>query len=166
MPKRVDIQAIDSEFEREKQECTFYPNIRRFKKKVLKPQIDPTVTVTVERIKEISEERDRIQRNLERRALTRSAQVLNNVAKRSSSAYSKSVNQQDKVEEHKNELKITNKSIDQKQNHKEIVENDEEEKEEKLYIDINLGANIERIIVHKGDTASDLSAKFCVEHGK
>ncbi len=37
-------------------------------------------------------------------------------------------------------------------------------KEEKLYIDVNLGENVERIVVHKGDTAAALADKFAKEH--
>ncbi len=41
----------------------------------------------------------------------------------------------------------------------------EEENSEKLYIDVNLGETVERIVVRKGDTAAALAEKFAHDHG-
>jgi hypothetical protein len=40
------------------------------------------------------------------------------------------------------------------------------EPKEKLYIDVNMGESTERIIVHKGDTATSLAKEFAERHSK
>ena len=40
-----------------------------------------------------------------------------------------------------------------------------DERDPKLYVDVNIGKNgIERIVVYEGDTAESLASDFCVKH--
>ena len=48
----------------------------------------------------------------------------------------------------------------------EAAPEEEDEEQPLLYVDINLGgAEQERIVIYEGDTAPDLAAKFCEQHG-
>ena len=58
-----------------------------------------------------------------------------------------------------------NKHMSEEDCHEEMSPS-ENEREELLYIDVNLGDIVERIVVHSGDTAVDLASKFASDHSK
>lgn len=74
----------------------------------------------------------------------------------------KSLDKVSNIKENKNDntLKEEEKKIEEKV--KETAKEDDDD--ERLYIDVNLGDTTERIIVHKGDTAAELAAKFAADH--
>jgi len=55
-------------------------------------------------------------------------------------------------------------STQQVNNVEDEVKEEANDNEEKLYIDVNLGDDVKRIIVRKGDTAEALASNFATEH--
>jgi len=76
---------------------------------------------------------------------------------------SKSLKKHLVIEKPKSEEK-EEESTQQVNNVEDGAKEEANDNEEKLYIDVNLGDEIKRIIVRKGDTAEVLASNFATEH--
>lgn len=88
----------------------------------------------------------------------KSLEARKNHSKQSSSQ----VARQEPRQELKPATEQENKEAKKEEETKERVR--EEDNEEKLYIDVNLGDSVKRIVVRKGDTAEALARDFASEH--
>ncbi len=157
------------------------------------PVNDPLVGETIERLKKGREERERIKKGTERGIedsgmrfdMETNKFKKSTVAEHSkqiSSTYSAtepktgkkdsgrkkepSVAQPEPAAAPRSELALSPGGVEKSAEKPEEkpVPDSASKQEEKLYIDVNLGENVERIVVHKGDTAEGLATRFAEEH--
>ena len=148
-------------------------------------EIDPLIETTIERLKKGREERQRVKKSTERFVDNSGMKFdveFNKFKQGSNENSTKSLTEKEakKISKNpklpkaplpkpsaiKNSSKEKRKNVSKKEaiDEKAKVIEDSKEDGERLYIDINLGDTIERIIVHKGDTAAGLTEKFATEH--
>jgi len=180
IPKKDDKSSNDYAYEKQKAECTFAPNINKEKIEPKENANDPLIGETIERLKKGREERERIKKGTERCVDDSGMRFdieSSKFKKGSGKEYSKQMSSRSSGDEKKdsgkkerNVEKLDNISPEAQNQAPKPPENEaplseEQKADEKLYIDVNLGENVERIIVRKGDTAEGLAAKFAEEHG-
>ena len=155
--KKHDLTTDDYLYEKDKSEYTFIPKITKSKVTSSIPAMDPLIKETIERLKRGREERDRVKKKTERGIYDSQMRfdVELNKYKSIGEEYSKCDKSKESNSINSEEIK-NNLSPDKWK----------ENKEEKLYIDVNLGENMERIIVHRGDTAAGLAHEFSANHSK
>jgi len=181
--KKEDKSAIDYEYERNSEQCTFKPDIK-------KPEVDSTpVNVdkkmlkrVIERVRKGREERERVKlatsNNKDDAFIYRSerkskvqtsskltprsmqnpkgkAQIARNIESNTELA-------PDSHLEHKESMKPLSDTQSVNQSHR----NSQLPSEPLLFIDVNLGEDQKRIVVYKGDNGSKLAEEFARENSK
>lgn len=166
--KHEDKPTDDYMFEKEKDQYTFAPNLE--KDKVVEGSTnDPMIGETIGRLKKGREERERVKKGTERLvddSGMRFGIETNKFKKPAGPEPSKHLSAQESPEEAKKEKMDSARKNQEMKPVDGASPGDGElvDSEEKLYIDVNLGENVERIVVRRGDTASALAAKFAEEH--
>lgn len=137
--KREDVKTDDYVFKKEPGEYTFAPKLSSMKTIGSAAVNDPSVANVIERLKRGREERERVKRMIERGI----------------DAVPKAFNT--------NPLAVP-KALDSSADKIQADKTPDTQQEEKLYIDVNMGERMERIVVHKGDTAANLAREFAERH--
>ena len=176
--KKEDKPTDDYIYEKEQKEYTFAPNLVKEKiEPVAGSTNDPLIGETIERLKKAREERDRIKKGTERGVEDsgmRFDMESNKFKKGGEAEHSKQLHSGGSTGEpntvkkdsarKKEPVEAPKEPEHEHEPEPEQKEPEDDKVEEKLYIDVNLGENVERIIVHKGDTAEGLANKFADEH--
>lgn len=147
--RKDDVPTDEYEYQKARSEYTFAPNISRHRLEAKSGQgEDPAVENAAEGVGKGGKECGRAKRSGD---LGRAGSA-DKSKKRGKVSNSMGKKQQSKPE----------KQLTDQLSKAEEAENNEE----KLYIDVNLGDTVKRIVVRKGDTAQALAANFAAEHSK
>ena len=174
--KKDDKPTDEYVFEKEKDQYTFAPNIEKEKVFESEDTKAPQIAETIERMKRGREERMRVKVGTER--------IIDESGMRFDIEISKfkKENTEGGKQISVSHASVVSKSSAKKDPHNKQEGNSQSEgvmspeqsanagetstEQEKLYIDVNFGQKVERIIVRKGDTATGLAAQFAEEHRK
>lgn len=152
--KKDDKATDDYIYEKEKSAYTFAPDLTKEQVRMNQAVNAGLVTETIERLKRGREEREKL-----KKALERGTEDLGMRFDMESNKFKKgSYSQISSLSKHL--------SSTQNKNNSEKNPSEEKEKDELLYIDVNLGDLIERIVVHEGDSAFNLADAFTNKHSK
>eukprot|EP00826_Nyctotherus_ovalis_P043904 TRINITY_DN4687_c0_g2_i8.p1 TRINITY_DN4687_c0_g2~~TRINITY_DN4687_c0_g2_i8.p1 ORF type:complete len:221 (-),score=30.08 TRINITY_DN4687_c0_g2_i8:169-831(-) len=153
-----------AECEREDEECTFHPNTKKDRVDTRPVNVDKaTLDLAIERMK-----RGREQREWLRFALSRGNTISHDkylTSNLTNDTKQKPHEECESVESASLSLGENTYSEEEGSN-AELTETSEEQSNEPLlYIDVNLEGQQKRIVVYKGDSASDLAEKFIKDNG-